>query len=71
MNILLLGTDERTLTDSARTDAMLICSINRNTGEVKLTSIMRDLAVELPISANTTAPTASIPPATSAAPIWR
>ena len=47
LNVLLLGTDERTLSDSARTDAMLICSINRNTGEVKLTSIMRDLAVEL------------------------
>lgn len=46
MNVLLLGTDERTLTDSARTDAMLICSINRNTGEVKLASIMRDLAVD-------------------------
>ena len=47
LNVLLLGTDERTLSDSARTDAMMICSINRNTGEVKLTSIMRDLAVEL------------------------
>ena len=46
MNVLLLGTDERTLSDSARTDAMLICSINRNTGEVKLASIMRDLAIE-------------------------
>ena len=46
MNILLLGTDERTLSDSARTDAMMICSINRNTGEVKLASIMRDLAIE-------------------------
>lgn len=46
MNILLLGTDERTLSDSARTDSMIICSINRNTGEVKLASIMRDLAIE-------------------------
>lgn len=46
LNILLLGTDERTLSESARTDAMLICSINRNTGEVKLSSIMRDLAIE-------------------------
>ena len=46
LNVLLLGTDERSLSDSARTDAMLICSINRNTGEVKLTSIMRDLAIE-------------------------
>ena len=46
LNVLLLGTDERTLTESARTDAMLICSINTSTGEVKLTSIMRDTAVE-------------------------
>ena len=46
LNVLLLGTDERTLSESARTDAMLICSINRNTGEVKLSSIMRDLAIE-------------------------
>lgn len=45
MNVLLLGTDERTLTDSARTDAIIICSINIKTGEVKLTSILRDLAV--------------------------
>ena len=45
LNVLLLGTDERTLSDSARTDAIMICSINRKTGEVKLTSIMRDLNV--------------------------
>ena len=46
LNVLLLGTDERTLQESARTDAMMICSINTRTGQVKLTSIMRDLAVE-------------------------
>lgn len=46
MNVLLLGTDERWINTSARTDSMLICSINTTTGEVKLTSIMRDLAVE-------------------------
>lgn len=45
MNVLLLGSDERWLTESARTDSMIICSINTETGEVKLTSIMRDLAV--------------------------
>ena len=47
MNILLLGSDERTLSESARTDSMIICSINTSTGEVKLTSIMRDVAVYL------------------------
>ena len=46
LNVLLLGTDERILNDSARTDAMMICSINRTTGEVKLSSILRDLAIE-------------------------
>lgn len=46
MNILLLGSDERWLTESARTDSMIICSINTESGEVKLTSIMRDLAVD-------------------------
>jgi len=46
LNVLLLGTDERILNDSARTDAMMIASINRTTGEVKLASIMRDLAIE-------------------------
>ena len=45
MNILLLGSDERTLNESARTDTMMICSINKETHEVKLTSIMRDTAV--------------------------
>lgn len=45
-NILLLGTDQRTLAESCRTDAMIICSINPSTGAVKLTSIMRDLAVK-------------------------
>ncbi|MBR6766324.1 MAG: LCP family protein [Clostridia bacterium] len=47
LNILLLGTDERTLKESARTDTMMICSIHRETGEVKLTSLMRDLNVSL------------------------
>lgn len=47
MNILLLGTDERTMKESARTDTMIICSINKVTGEVKLSSLMRDLNVRL------------------------
>ncbi len=47
-NILLLGSDGHTEIESARTDAMMICSINTTTGEVKLCSIMRDMAVEIP-----------------------
>jgi LCP family protein required for cell wall assembly len=46
MNILLLGSDARSLDETSRTDTMIICSVNTNTGEVKLTSIMRDMAVD-------------------------
>lgn len=46
MNVLLLGSDARTKKESSRTDTMIICSINTNTGEVKLTSMMRDTAID-------------------------
>ncbi len=46
MNVLLLGSDARTKEESSRTDTMIICSINTNTGEVKLTSLMRDTAID-------------------------
>ena len=45
MNILLLGADARSNTEPARTDTMMILSINRVNGNVKLASIMRDTAV--------------------------
>ncbi len=47
-NILLLGSDVRVLTETSRTDTMIICSINNKTGEVKLSSIMRDTAISIP-----------------------
>ena len=47
LNILLLGGDSRDLVTPSRTDTMMICSVNTKTGEIKLTSIMRDLAVDL------------------------
>ena len=47
-NILLLGQDSRTTGKSERTDTMVIASINANTGEIKLTSLMRDMYVEIP-----------------------
>lgn len=49
VNILLLGVDNRT-TDLERglSDAVIICSINKDTGSVKLTSIARDTAVIVP-----------------------
>ena len=44
--ILLLGVDQRTPNESCRSDTMIICSINTQTSEVKLTSLMRDIAVD-------------------------
>lgn len=46
-NVLLLGTDQRAQGVTSRSDTMIICSINTQTGEVKLASFMRDIAVDL------------------------
>lgn len=49
MNILLLGTDTRKgPLNEGRSDAMLILSVNRETGEIKLASLVRDMLVEIP-----------------------
>ena len=45
LNVLLLGSDQREPSEPFRTDSMIICSINKNTGEVKLSSMMRDTAI--------------------------
>lgn len=47
-NVLLMGNDSRSLDDNGRTDTMIIASINQQTGEIKLTSIMRDTLVRIP-----------------------
>ena len=48
-NILLIGTDGRTVTEKGtRSDTMIICSINSKTKEIKLTSFMRDTYVAIP-----------------------
>ena len=47
-NILLLGTDTGGALNYGRTDAMLILSIQRTTGEMKLTSLIRDMWVDIP-----------------------
>lgn len=48
-NILLLGLDNRTVDlETGRSDAMIICSINALDGSIKLTSIARDTAVDIP-----------------------
>lgn len=49
VNILLLGVDNRSeKLETGRADANIICSINKDTGSVKLTSIARDTAVVVP-----------------------
>ena len=40
------GVDQRTKDESCRSDTMIICSINTQTAEVKLASLMRDIAVD-------------------------
>ncbi len=50
INILLLGTDERknSFSNSARSDAMMLLSINKETNKIKLVSLERGMAVKLP-----------------------
>lgn len=47
-NILLMGGDSRSKTDTERTDCMIILSINPETNELKMSSIMRDIWVDFP-----------------------
>ena len=49
-NILLIGQDMRSTSSEARerSDTMIICSINTRTNEITLTSLMRDLYVQIP-----------------------
>lgn len=47
MNVLLMGSDARSLKKSSRTDTVMICSVNKKTGQVKLASIARDTEVTL------------------------
>ena len=50
-NILIVGQDRREGEDKSvrtRSDTMIICSINRKTGEIGLSSLMRDLYVPIP-----------------------
>jgi len=47
-NILLIGSDSRNGKSYGRSDALIIASINTKTGEVKLTSLMRDIWLTIP-----------------------
>lgn len=46
-NIVLFGVDNRTPTDHGRTDSIIIATIDKNSKVIKLTSVMRDLYVEM------------------------
>ena len=47
-NVLLIGTDGRTLDEPARSDSIIIATLDNNNKKVKLTSIMRDTLVNIP-----------------------
>lgn len=48
INVLLIGQDRREGEDRARSDAMILVTVNKNTKSIVLTSILRDLYVEIP-----------------------
>lgn len=47
-NILLIGNDSRSQDESGRSDAMILMSISSKTNSVYLTSILRDIYVDIP-----------------------
>ncbi|MGI5850778.1 MAG: LCP family protein [Clostridiales bacterium] len=48
INILLLGTDRRNRNENGRSDAIMIATVDKKNGQLKLSSIMRDLYVSIP-----------------------
>ncbi len=48
MNVLVIGSDARSLEESGRTDSMIMLSVNKNTKQITMTSFMRDMYVEIP-----------------------
>lgn len=48
INILLIGQDRRPGETRARSDSMILCTVNRETKTIVLTSFMRDLYVQIP-----------------------
>ncbi len=47
-NILLIGTDARSVNERGRSDSMILVSINDKTKEVVMTSFMRDIYLQIP-----------------------
>ena len=48
VNILLIGNDSRTGGEDGRSDAMILLSVNNKTGKIYMTSLLRDMYVEIP-----------------------
>lgn len=48
INILLIGQDRRPGETRARSDSMILCTVNRDSKTIVLTSFMRDLYVQIP-----------------------
>ena len=48
VNIMLIGQDRRPGEDRARSDSMILVSLNKEKGTIQLTSFMRDLYVQIP-----------------------
>lgn len=48
INILLIGNDSRTNGEDGRSDAMILLSINSSTKKMYMTSLLRDMYVEIP-----------------------
>lgn len=48
INILLIGNDSRTQGEDGRSDAMILLSVNSETKSIYMTSLLRDMYVEIP-----------------------
>lgn len=48
MNVLVIGSDARSLDERGRTDSMILLSVNKKSDEIVMTSFMRDMYVEIP-----------------------
>ena len=47
-NVLLIGTDARTLDEQSRSDSIIIATLDNNNKKIKLTSLFRDTLVDIP-----------------------
>ena len=48
VNVMLIGQDRRPGEDRARSDSMILCTFNKKTGQITMTSFLRDLYVKIP-----------------------